>query len=340
VATAHERLPLRTIGGERRWQWDELKRKTRANKPEIAELAGIMIYTKEVSVHQYEPEVDFVVVTDMAGQEIAVLTLQRCPHEERVARVLYFFDKTGDPEASKLHLGVELIRRAKEESGIKAQTVAADSWFFVIWFVKALLEIRGIKRVVSILKVDQQVLVNGQSVRADELWENPTLQFRNQRQKNFKWARLKVGINGLEGEAQVVLVQELDKRRPWRVVAKYIVVCTDPDWSPLKVVAAYKLRWGIEVFYRAAKQRFGMTQFHDENFAAIHFHMTMTFLGYLLTAVLRQMTPALQDLTLGEIIDLYLRALVRIKRKGDKIIVFVGPRFAELFGIPTTGQSP
>jgi len=207
-------------------------------------------------------------------------------------------------------------------------------------FLELLLGIQGIKRIVSKLKIDHQVLFGGKRMRADQLWEIPGLQFRHQRQKCFKWARLKVAINGLDHLVQVVLVQELDRKRPWRVIARYIVVCTDAEWSPLKVVAAYKLRWGIEVFYRAAKQRFGMTQFHDEHFAAIHFHMTFVFLGYLLTAVLRQMTPALQDRTHGEIIDLYLRALVRIKKKGKQLIVLVGPRFAELFGIPPPQQSP
>jgi len=139
VATAHERLDLRDIAGERRWKWEDLKRKTRANKPDISEMAGLMFFTKEVSLHQYGPGIDFVVVTDWAGQEVAVLILQRVPHEERVVRIPHFFERTAEPEASKFHLGVELIRRAKEESKIKAEIVAADSWFFVVWFVKALL---------------------------------------------------------------------------------------------------------------------------------------------------------------------------------------------------------
>ena len=339
VAAAHERLPLRNINGERAWGWADLKRKTLANKPDISATAGLRFYTKEVSLHQYGPEVDFVVVTDLAGQEVDHLILQRVSHKERVVRILQFFEREGEPEASKLHIGVDLIRRAKEESSIKAETVAADAWFFVVWFVKELLGVSGIKRVVSKLKIDQLVLFRNEWLRADELWKIAGLKFRHERKKHFKWAKLKVGVDGL-GLVQVVLVQELDEKRPWRIIAEYIVVCTDAEWPPLKVVAAYKLRWGIEVFYRAAKQRFGMTQFHDENFVAIHFHMTFVFLGYLMTAVLRQITPGLHDRTLGEIIDLYLRAHVRIKKKGNQIIVFVGPRFAELFGIPSLAQSP
>lgn len=331
VAAAHEQLPLRDLGGKREWSLESLKRKALANKPDVCEGEGFRFYTKEVTLHKYEPEVDFVVVTDLAGQELDALILQRVPHRERVARILKFFEREGEPDATKLDIGLDLVRRAKEQTMIKAETVAADAWFFVIWFVKALLQIPGIKRVVSKLKVDQMVLYKEQRLRAEELWNLASLQFRHDRKKHLKWAKLLVHIEDL-GQVGVVLVQELDKKRPWRIISEYIVVCTDPDWSACKIVTAYKLRWGIEVFYRAAKQRFGMTQFHDESFVAIHFHMTFVFLSYLLTAVLRYTTPNLEEFTIGEIIDHYLRTLVRIKKKGREFIVYVGPGFLELFG--------
>jgi len=334
VAAAHERLTLHDVDGKKRWNWEELKRKTLANKPDVSEVEGLKFYTKEVSVPGYDRELDFVVVTDFAGNEYDVVLLPRAPHQERVARILDFFEREGEPEASKLHLGVKLIRRAKEEAKVKASTVAADSWFFVVWFVQALLKVPGIKRVVSRLKVNQLVLYKGQWLEAEQLWNTPGLRFRHERKKGFKWASLIVGVEGL-GNVRVVLVRELDKTRTWRVIAQYIVVCSDPAWAPLKAVAAYKLRWGIECFYRTAKQRFGMTEFHCAHFAAIYFHMTFVFLAYLMTAVLRQMTPTLLDRTLGEVIDLYLRCLVSIKRRGRQLVVLLGPKFAQDFGLPT-----
>jgi hypothetical protein len=332
VAAAHERLPLRDLSKPKReWSWAGLKRKALTNVPDVCEGDGFRIYVKEVTLHKYEPKVDFVVVTDLAGQEVDTLIMQRVPHRDRISRILKFFERAGEPEASKLHIGLDLVRRAKEQSKIKAETVAADSWFFVIWFVTALLQIPGIKRVVSKLKVDQMVRYGEKLLRADALWSLPDLNFHHDRTNHYKCAKLQVLIEGL-GLVGVVLVQELDKKRPRRIIAQYIVVCTDADWSARKIVAAYKLRWGIEVFYRAAKQRFGMAEFHDEIFVAIHFHMTFVFLSYLLTAALRLTTPDLEDFTLGKIIDLYLRTLVCIKKKGRNLIVYVGPRFLELFG--------
>ena len=334
VAAAHDRLPLYDMEGKHKWEWDRLKAKALANKPDESEVEGLKFYTKEVSMRDYDRELDFVVVTDFAGHEVGVLVLPRAAHQERVARILAFFERENDPETSKLHLGAKLIRRAKTEAGIKATTVAADSWFFVVWFVNALLGIPGIKRVVSKLKANQRVCHAGQTLEADQLWNLPSLQFRHERVKGFKWASLLAIIEGL-GTVRLVLVQELDKKRPWRVIARYVVVCTDPEWSPLKAVAAYKMRWSIEVFYRTAKQRFGLTQFHCKDFSAIYFHMTFVFLAYLMTAVLRQITPTLINHSLGGVIDDYLKCLVRLKRKGNQLIVVLGPRFAQDFGLPT-----
>jgi hypothetical protein len=112
-----------------------------------------------------------------------------------------------------------------------------------------------------------------------------------------------------------------------------VLVCTDVSWSVTKIVTAYKLRWGIEVFYRTAKQRFALTEFHSRTFASIHFHVTFVILAYLMTAVLRQFNPALLDHTLGQVIDEYLRCLVSLKRRGEDIIVSIGPAAAGLFGL-------
>ena len=332
VAQVRETLCVHDIAGKNKWSWEELRKKTLANKPDSSELEGLRFYAKEVSVKDYDREVDFVVVKDFAGVTLHELLMPRLQHEQRVERILRFREREGDPEATKLDIGLRLVRRAKEQSAIKAQTVAADAWFFVIWFVKALLEVPGIKRVVSRLKANQLVTYKGLQMRVDELWKLPHLVFRHERKKHLKWASLTVNL-GVIGNVRLVLVQELDDARPWRVIARYIVVCTDSAWSPLKIVAAYKLRWGIEVFYRTAKQRFSLTEFHSPSFVAIHFHVTFVFLSYLMTAVLREFNPALIDHTLGEIIDEYLRCLVSIKRRGNEIIVSVGPKFASLFGL-------
>jgi len=147
------------------------------------------------------------------------------------------------------------------------------------------------------------------------------------------------------GPLKCVFVRELDKC--FRVQAQYVLglfesaVCTDVTWSNEKILRAYKMRWGIEVFYRTAKQRFGLEAFHHRIFAEIVCHVTLrtrrvrVFLAYCLTAALKQMNETLLALNICRIIDLYLRALVRLERVKGELYVFVSPTFASAFGVPS-----
>jgi len=336
VAEAREQLAFYHIGGKGRWSREELRHKTLANKPDVSEFEGLQFFTKEVSLNDYDREVDFVIVQDFAGETLYELVLPRIPHQQRVERILKFREREGDPEATKLDIGVRLLTRAKQNAGIKAETVAADAWYFVPWFVRDVLDIPGIKRFVSRLKSNQLVTYKDVAVRVDELWNLSDLAFRHDRKNHYKWATITTTIEGL-GPVRLALVHELDASRAWRTIAQYVLVCTDPSLSVSKIVSAYKLRWGIEVFYRTAKQRFSLTEFHSRPFVAIHFHVTFVILAYLMTAVLRQFNPALLDHTLGEVIDEYLRCLVSIKRRGQDIVVMIGPGAAALFGLaPST----
>jgi len=54
-----------------------------------------------------------------------------------------------------------------------------------------------------------------------------------------------------------------------------------------------------------------------------------------LTGALKQMNETLLALNLCQIIDLYLRALVRLDRVGEELYVYVSPTFASAFGLPS-----
>ena len=223
------------IGGKGRWSRDELRRKTLSNKPDVSEFEGLQFFTKEVSLNDYDREVDFVIVQDFAGEYIprAGPSTPAAPAKSR--RVLKFKEREGDPEATKLDIGVRLLTRAKQNAGIKAETVAANAWYFVPWFVRDVLDITGIKRFVSRLKSNQIVAYKDEAVRVDKLWKLPDLAYRHDRKNHCKWATVTVNIEGL-GSVRLVLVKELDATKAWRTIAQYVLVCTDPTWIVSKIV--------------------------------------------------------------------------------------------------------
>ncbi len=131
---------------------------------------------------------------------------------------------------------------------------------------------------------------------------------------------------------KLVLIKEFDKSR--RLKAQFIFVCTDIKFPTHKIIDAYKLRWNIEVFYRCAKQRFALAQFHTRRIKKIHCHVTIVFLAYLLVAQLKLCHSTLKELTFGQIIDQFLNSPVIIKIKRAVIHVYLDPAFVLAFGMP------
>ena len=62
-----------------------------------------------------------------------------------------YFERNEPADNSKLKIALGLVQRAKDV-GILAETVVADAWFMVPWFMAAILKIEGIERFISRLK--------------------------------------------------------------------------------------------------------------------------------------------------------------------------------------------
>lgn len=327
LALPNSRIPLLN-GSGKRWKWEELCRQALRRQPVVLETEGLELHCKSVVLQGYE-EVDFIAVTDRGGNSLGFFLHRKGSCLARSQHVLAYLARREPKDSNKLKIAVDLVTRAKT-SGIAARTVAFDAWYFVLWFVIQLMQIEGIDRVVSKLKCDETVVVDGQPRRVDSLWEQVVL--RHQRGQYRQVGSLVVEWPGW-GPIKCVFIRELDKC--FRVQAQYVLVCTDTAWSNEKILRAYKLRWGIEVFYRTAKQRFGLEAFHHRIFAEIVCHVTFVFLAYCLTAALKQMNETLLALNICQIIDLYLRALVRLERVKGELHVFVSPTFASAFGVPS-----
>ena len=311
-----------------RWKIEELKRKVLNKKPVLIDTIGWQIYSKEVFLDQYG-KLDFIIVCNNSGQQLGAFITKPLPNHEKVQLLQNYFERQEPADNNKLNIALKCIERAKE-AGIEAQTVSCDAWYFVDWFVGELLLIPDIERVVSRMKTNYPIIYNGQIIDAGKLFS--LLKFRPVGDRNRKVASTKVQLKQSGRTVKLVLIQEFDKSR--RLKAQFILVCTDIHFQTHKIIKAYKLRWNIEVFYRTAKQRFALTQFHTREFKKIHCHLTTVFLAYLLVAQLKLCHSTLKELTFGQIIDQYLNSPVIIKLKHAVIDVHLDPNFILAFGMP------
>ena len=312
-----------------KWDMELLKREVLRAQPVILEIEGWEVYTKRVFFKDYG-ELAFCIVKDFQGNELGCFVLKKEAMDAMVSILQEFFSRQEPADNNKLNIGLELFERGKG-AGIQAETACGDAWFFVAWFIAKVLEIEGIKRFISKIKSNTEVVYKGQVIKAKDLWEKVTLELISGR--SIKAGAVVVKIKGFKDPLKIVLVEELDKCG--RAKARYILVCTDINYSKDKIIEAYKLRWTIECFFRTGKQRFGLDKFHVRKFNEIHSHLTFSFISYLLIACLRAGNSKLKVLSFGQVIDRYLNSLVKLKCTADnKLLVYLDPEFAKEFGIP------
>lgn len=241
------------------------------------------------------------------------------------------------PENSKLHDMLDLL--GKSCAFILAETFVADAWFHVPWFIQEALKIKPLKRVVTKAKANRTYTAKGQTKTWKE-WASSvqTYQRYTVLGKEVNLARLRVQDPDL-GKVQLVLVQEIRKcKRKGQWVEEigqcYALLCTDPKYKPEKVFQAYKLRWKIEEFYREVRQQHGLTRFHGRNADAIHGHLIFTFISYICVALARLWNKKLKDKTLGWIKKHLFRAVVKLKRQGERLLIGFDPDWMDEFGLP------
>ena len=74
---------------------------------------------------------------------------------------------------------------------------------------------------------------------------------------------------------------------PKRYPQKFLLVTNNLAANGPSVIEKYQKRWGVEVMIRAAKQKFGLEQFHMPHFSGICAHVKLMMLDYLLLLWIR-----------------------------------------------------
>jgi hypothetical protein len=240
------------------------------------------------------------------------------------------------PDNSKLQDMLALL--AKSKPFIKAQTATFDSWFYVPWFLKQVLDL-GFQRVVLPAKTNRIYSVGGAAKTWQE-WEKTVTspQRCSVLGRDISVRRLKVHDPDL-GQVQLVFAQDIERHKQNGHTVEslgnvYCLLCTDPKWPPDKVVRAYKLRWKIEEFYREVRQNHGLTHFHSRDAHAIHGHLVFAFISFICVALTRLWYPPLKALTLGTIKRQFFQAIVTLERRHTILAVVFPPDFVDQFGLP------
>ena len=94
-----------------------------------------------------------------------------------------------------------------------------------------------------------------------------------------------------------LVCEELEDWMPDQIQPRdwWVLFTNQEAWSPTEVIQAYKSRWEIEVFFRAARQRMALGNLPGRDFRQVQAHVCFVFLGYLLLMLVRHLAPIEAD---------------------------------------------
>jgi hypothetical protein len=265
---------------------------------------------------------------------------------EAIARINLVLSREQSKQAKGI-LGLTLkLLQLGREANIQAENAAFDRWFFIPWFILAVLNL-GFKRVVIKAKAGFTYTYQNQDYDLPELWALLSEQDFKPHRRNGQTCWLASLIVQLKGVGLVKLVFVRQPMRRRQGMLESVLMCTDVDYPDQQVLRVYLLRWRIEVCYREVKQNHCLGRFHAQNMETNYGQTLLSLVAYLFETLLRLMVPALAQQTLGWIKNDYLNVIVTLVSTNDPetpeyVIKFPG-WLIDQYGLPdwtTFGQQP
>jgi hypothetical protein len=230
-------------------------------------------------------------------------------------------------ETGILNLTLNLLQLGRQ-ANLRAENAVFDRWFFVPWFIQAVLKL-GFNRVVIKAKAGFSYTYQGQTYDLPDLWQLLNEQdFKpHQRHGQTYWlTSLLVDLKGV-GAVKLVFVRQPMRRRQGLLAS--VLMCTDVDYPDPDVLRVYLLRWRIEVFYREVKQNHRFGQFHAQTMETNYGQTLLSSVAYLFEKLLRWLVPTLAQQPPGWVRKNYLNVIVTLVLTGspenpDYVIEFPG----------------
>ncbi len=282
--------------------------------------------------------VRLVVAEHMADKTRTLYTLpDTVDIAEAISRISWVLSREqAKQEKGMLNLMLNLLRLSRD-AGIQAETATFDRWFFVPWFIVAVLEL-GFKRVVIKAKAGFTYVYKGEDHSLDSLWgllKQKDFHCHTRGKITYELASLKVTLKGV-GQVKLVFVRQPTQRG--NKILSSVLMCTDIAYQDRRVLRAYLLRWQIEVCYREVKQNHAFGAFHSQNMETNYGQTMLSLVAYLFVTLLRLLLPPLRQHTLGWIKNNYLNATVRLVENGQGAVMAYVVEFAgwflDTYGLP------
>jgi hypothetical protein len=182
------------------------------------------------------------------------------------------------------HEQLELMLRRVILLGIAAKYLLGDSWYGCRKNVKLAIDL-GLVAIFRMKRGNLKYRLNGKDYTLTKLYY--LIKRRLEKKRNCKWKStgLTVEINLSDDEnkpewIKVRLVFSCPKNPKKDEWAAFL--CSDIEMTNEKVLETYAMRWGIEVYFKEAKQHMGFLKEQTGNYACHYASIHLTSIRYLL----------------------------------------------------------
>lgn len=176
----------------------------------------------------------------------------------------------------------ELIMQARK-SGLKADYLLFDSWFAFPSVIIGLIEQQ--QQVICMLKSMKTITYGykGLDLTLDDLYKS--VHKRRGRARILASILVELGKNtkGEAAMAKIVFVRDRSKKK------RLALLSTDVHLADEDIIALYKRRWDIEVFFKITKSYLSLAkEFQSRSYDALVAHTSIVFARYIMLALARR----------------------------------------------------
>ncbi len=213
--------------------------------------------------------------------------------------------KHGTTFKTKIELGKEMITWSIEK-GISFQTVVFDSWFLSKDMADFIEEVH--KDWISMVKSNRLIRVNGKNIAIDEYSKNlEDKDFRETivNEKRYKIHHTQKRLHCLKREETIrilICYEWDDKNNKWK--EPVFLATNNKTLRAERIIKLYTTRWGIETFFRDAKQNLGLGKYRMRKLKSIKSYWCLVFTSAILLELIRldtKMVSKKSKVSFGEI---------------------------------------
>ncbi len=175
----------------------------------------------------------------------------------------------------KTDLLVQMFSRVVKRK-IPVDYILMDTWFTSVGLLKKLQSICSSTHIIGMYKYNSKIEVNSKIKTLSQLKKQ---KIKPKRCRKFKYYYHQY-VTQIDGLKVAVFISKRGHNGKW-----HTLITTDTALTFVKAIEIYSIRWSIEVFFKEAKQLFGLGKCQSTNFDVQIAQITITMTQYLLTSI-------------------------------------------------------